>query len=162
MKNRLLGVVSLFGLTGFVLTQGRLCWRAFVAVGETVSLPSYPPPYRATVVAIERRSTGRSGTSAPVVEVVTPDRGTFRFKSSRPSAINLFSVGESVAVVSRPLDRHTEGFEIDHALHRWIADVLLALLFPTAIAVAFLWSWHRLPATALTLAPFRSLRRPRP
>ena len=116
-------VVFLFGLTGFPLTQGRLCWRAFVAVSETVSLPSYPLPNRATGVAIERRSTGRSGTSAPVGEVVTPDRGTFRFKSSRPSAINPFSVGESVAVVSRPLERHTVGFEINHALHRWIAGV---------------------------------------
>ena len=162
MKNRLHLVISLFALTVCLLAQGWLFLRAFAAVSETISFQSYPLPYRATVVEIERRSTGRSGTYTPIIEVVTPDRGTFRFKSSRQSALNPFSVGESIAVVSRPFDRHSASFEIDHALHLWIEDVLLACLFPTAIIVSILWSWHRLPAVALTFSPFRSLRRTRP
>lgn len=145
----------------FLFANGWLILRAIEAVWETVSFQSYPPPYQATVVAVERRSTGRSATYIPVVEVVRPDRGTFRFRSTRQSSINQFAVGQSVPVVFRPLDRSTEKFEIDNALHLWIKDVLIALLFPTVIAISFFWSWHRLPVAVLAFSPLRALRRKR-
>lgn len=161
MKNRLSLAISLICLLVFLFMNGWLILRAIEAIRETVSFQSYPPPYHATVVEIDRRSTGRSATYTHVVEVVRPGRGTFRFRSSRQSAINQFSVGESVELVCRDPGLKTEKFEIDNALHLWIKDVLIALLFPTVIAVAFLWPSH-LRSGALTFSPFRALRRKHP
>lgn len=163
MKRLLIPLLTLFFATQFLFVSGWLFWNAFESVREAISFQPYPLPYRATIVGFDSRKGVRSTTYAPIVEVVAPNRNTFRFKSSRSSLLNLMSVGDSVEVIAGPaeniLGRPTEKFEINNAFHLWVKDVLIALLIPAIAVASFFWSWLRTFWGAQIASPIRALRR---